>query len=180
MARWNAVRGSLPSRIFVLILMLTCGLSLAGYLAVPTALLSAHAQEASGTAGATPSTSSAATPATDAAPPPSSTSLLVGRVWKITKAPSEPPAGSIYVFLADGTLLETSCVETYRIATWTTDKRAPHTLHVAEDHRPAFTATILQVTPNLLLLRQRFVRSHQQREITLTAVTGEYVCSGRS
>jgi len=47
---------------------------------------------------------------------------LFSRIWQVTNAPSKPASGSIYIFLANGTLLETSCVETYRIATWTIDK----------------------------------------------------------
>lgn len=101
---------------------------------------------------------------------------LVGRAWKITAAPSHPPAGSIYVFLQNGTLIETSCVETYRIATWTIDEKAPHVLHIVEDHRLAFTANVLQLSPSTMRLQQRFARTHERREITLTAVTDEYVC----
>jgi hypothetical protein len=43
---------------------------------------------------------------------------LFNRIWRISDAPFGPASGSIYIFLANGTLLETSCVETYRIATW--------------------------------------------------------------
>ena len=50
---------------------------------------------------------------------------LFGHIWRVTKAPSTLALGSIYVFLPKGKLPETSCTETYRIATWTTDKASP-------------------------------------------------------
>jgi hypothetical protein len=39
---------------------------------------------------------------------------LFSHIWRITNVPSQSPSGSIYIFLPNGTLLETSCVETYR------------------------------------------------------------------
>jgi hypothetical protein len=45
--------------------------------------------------------------------------LFVGRVWRVTEAPSQPAFGSAYIFLANGTLVEMSCGEPYRIALWT-------------------------------------------------------------
>jgi hypothetical protein len=111
-----------------------------------------------------------------ASEPETGTTLLTGRIWRITSAPSQSPAGSIYIFLSNGTLLEASCVETYRVATWTGDKKTPHVLHVVEDKRPAFTAVITELTPTTLKLEQNFSRSHERREIALTAVQGEYVC----
>jgi hypothetical protein len=155
------------------------GLLLLALLAGPALTKRARAQAASDQESKTvPATQGSAKTASGTSQTASAaiTSLLIGKVWTLTKSPSEPPPGSIYVFFANGTLLEDSCVETYRIATWTQDPRAPHTLHVTEDHHPAFTATILQLTPNLLLLRQRFVRSHESREITLTSVPGEASC----
>jgi hypothetical protein len=101
---------------------------------------------------------------------------IFGRIWRITKAPSQLPAGSIYIFLSNGTLLETSCVETYRVATWTADTKAPRILHVLEDKRPAFTATIKELTPTTLILEQRFSHGNQEHVLTLTAIDGEYVC----
>ena len=37
---------------------------------------------------------------------------LFSRIWRVTKAPTPPPSGSIYIFLPSGMLLETSCVKT--------------------------------------------------------------------
>ena len=41
---------------------------------------------------------------------------LVGQIWTATHAGAAP--GSLKVFLADGTLVMTSCVETYRLSRW--------------------------------------------------------------
>jgi glucose/arabinose dehydrogenase len=101
---------------------------------------------------------------------------LFSRAWRVTNAPSQPAPGSIYIFLPNGTLLETSCVETYRIATWTIDKAAPRVLRVVEDGRLAFTATIAELTNTTLRLQQNLVPSNEKRDITLTAVEQEFVC----
>ena len=63
-------------------------------------------------------------------------SRLFSHIWKVAKAPSPAPAGSIYIFLPNGPLLETSCVEIYRIATWMVEKDAPRDLRVVEDGDP--------------------------------------------
>jgi hypothetical protein len=101
---------------------------------------------------------------------------LFSRVWQVTEAPSKPASGSIYVFLANGTLLEASCVETYRIARWSVDKKAPSTLRVMEDKQLAFTAAIIELTDQRLRLRQSLTRSNEVRNITLKAVEQELVC----
>jgi hypothetical protein len=101
---------------------------------------------------------------------------LFGRVWRVTKAPSKPASGSIYVFLPNGTLIQTSCVEPYRIATWTIDKAAPQILRVVEDGQLAYTATIAQLTDTTLQLQQTLTRSKEKQTITLTAVQQEFVC----
>ena len=105
-----------------------------------------------------------------------SLSQLFSRVWRVTKAPSQPPSGSIYIFLPNGTLLQTSCVETYRIATWTVDKSAPSVLRVVEDGQLAYTATIAQLTDTTLQLQKNLVRSNEKQAVTLTAVQKEFVC----
>jgi len=73
----------------------------------------------------------------------------------VTKAPSQPPSGSIYIFLSNGTLLQTSCVETYRVAAWTVDKSAPRVLRVVEDGQLACTAKIAQLTDIAIPYRVR-------------------------
>jgi hypothetical protein len=102
---------------------------------------------------------------------------LFGRIWRISKVASAPASGSIYIFLSNGTLLETSCVETYRVATWTADKKEPGVLQIVEDHRPAFTAKIMESTDKTLRLQQTLLMGNKEsRELTLTSVDQEFVC----
>jgi hypothetical protein len=101
---------------------------------------------------------------------------LIGRIWRVSDAPYGPASGSIYIFLPNGTLLETSCVETYRVALWSVDKAQPDTLRVVEDRQPAFTATIGEAGANTLHLHRKLLRSAEVQEITLTAIDGEFVC----
>jgi hypothetical protein len=103
-------------------------------------------------------------------------SSLFSHIWRVTKAPSQPPPGSIFIFFANGTLLETSCTETYRIATWTIDKASPRELRVVEDKQLAFTANIAQLTNSTLILQKRLVQSKETQDVTFTAVESEYVC----
>lgn len=101
---------------------------------------------------------------------------LFSRIWRVTKAPSQTAPGSIYIYLPNGTLLETSCVETYRIATWTIDKAAPRTLRVTEDGRLAYTDAIVQLTDTTLQLQRTLVANNEKQTLTLTAVQKEFVC----
>ena len=101
---------------------------------------------------------------------------LFSRIWRVEKAPSQPAPGSIYIFLPNGTLLETSCGETYRVATWTVDKKAPRVLRVVEDGQLAFTATIAELTDSDLRLQQHLTRINENRELTLKAIDKEFVC----
>lgn len=94
----------------------------------------------------------------------------------MSKAPSQPAPGSIYIFLPNGTLLETSCVETYRVATWTVEKKFPRQLKVVEDRQLAFLANIEELTDTTLHLKKELVRSKETQEVTLDAVDGEFVC----
>lgn len=124
-------------------------------------------------------TSSAPAPVTASPPAPNGkTNLtqLFSRVWRVTKSPSQPAPGSIYVFLPNGTLLQTSCSETYRIATWTINKAAPRVLRVTEDGRLAYTATIAQLTDTTLQLQRTLISNNEKQTITLTAVQKEFVC----
>lgn len=101
---------------------------------------------------------------------------LVGRIWRVSDAPYGPASSSIYIFLRNGTLLETSCVETYRIALWSVDKAQPDTLRVVEDQQPAFTATIGEASANILHLHRKLSRNAAVEDVTLTAVDSEFVC----
>jgi hypothetical protein len=101
---------------------------------------------------------------------------LLNRIWKRSDSSYGTAAGSIYVFLQNGTLLETSCVETYRIALWSVDPAKPETLRVVEDQRPAFTATLGEASGDTLHLHQTLLHEKVPKDITLTAVDGEFVC----
>jgi hypothetical protein len=101
---------------------------------------------------------------------------LLNRIWKVSNSPYGPAAGSIYVFLENGTLLETSCVETYRIALWSVDKTQPNTMTVVEDGQPVFTATPGESTGQILRLQQKMIRGGESRDITLSAAETEFVC----
>jgi len=111
-----------------------------------------------------------------ATPPDANLAPLFSHIWRVTKAPSQPAPGSIFIFLANGTLLETSCKETYRIATWTIDKASPRELRVVEDQQLAFTANITELSNSALTMQKHLVRSKETQEVAFTAVEGEYVC----
>jgi hypothetical protein len=101
---------------------------------------------------------------------------LLHRIWRRSDASYGPAAGSIYIFLQNGTLLETSCLETYRVALWSVDPAAPDTLRVVEDQRQVFTATLREVSENALHLHQTLLHEKDPRDVTLSAVDGEFVC----
>jgi len=73
-------------------------------------------------------------------------------------------------------MLETSCVETYRVAIWSADPKNPRRLRVTEDRRPAFTADIVELSDSTLRLQQKLNGQSEVREITLSGVEGETVC----
>jgi hypothetical protein len=123
-----------------------------------------------------PGVSSGALAAKATAPPVDS--HWTDRIWMVTKAPSTPAKGSIYIFLANGTLLESSCVQNYRVAMWKEDRNSPSIVHVTEDGRPAFTADVKMLSPQRLEMEQRFAHSQARRNIELIAINGEYTCSG--
>ena len=96
---------------------------------------------------------------------------LVSTVWRIT-SPTGRPLGSFYIFLPNGTLVMTSCVETYRLATW----RAESTdrLTIVEDPPVQYTADIQALSENRLNLRLN-LRS-EQVDLTLEAAQAPFVC----
>ncbi len=98
---------------------------------------------------------------------------LFGRIWQAT-TPSAP--GSLYIFLPNGTLLMTSCVETYRISTWTEDPKRRGVMQVVEDGVPTYTLTINKVSGRNLQLKQTLIRSNEKKELTLKAIEKEFVC----
>jgi len=76
----------------------------------------------------------------------------VDRVWTSTD-PSAAP-GSLRVFVSDGTLLMTSCVEVYRLARWRQIRE--NQIEWEEDGRP-IQATIANVNADRLHLRLQLV-----------------------
>jgi hypothetical protein len=98
---------------------------------------------------------------------------LSAHVWQVSQSPSPAPKGSLYIFLPDGALLETSCVETYRIARWSSPSDGM--VQVVEDKELAFDATVLQIDDSTLRL-EKTLRRGEKQTVTLTAVSGEFVC----
>jgi hypothetical protein len=129
--------------------------------------------------GSTSAVAQAITPsstqATPSAPPSYDLTQMFSKIWRVT-APSGSAPNSLYVFLPNGTLLQTSCVETYAIFPWTIDKADPKVLKVDENGRPAYTAEILELSNTTLRLKQKLIPSNETKEITLTAVETEFVC----
>jgi hypothetical protein len=106
--------------------------------------------------------------------PASAVGQLVGHIWRVEQ-PTSGFLGTIYIFVADGSLLETSCKETYRIARWSTDQQSPSTIQVVEDGQPAFTGTVLDASGANLRLQRR-LRHGETDELKFTAVPDEFVC----
>ena len=127
------------------------------------------------TAGSTPA-DSGATLQNSTGDSKASFAPLLNRIWRVSHSPYGPASGAIYIFLSNGTLLETSCVETYRIAIWSVDKAQPDTLRVVEDQQQVFTATVGEASGGTLHFHQKLIRSAETQDITLTAVDGEFVC----
>lgn len=131
----------------------------------------------------TPVASSSASTSVALSPSPASSGAagrdltpLFSKIWRVSEAPSQPPAGSINIFLANGTLLQTSCVETYLIAGWTIDKENPQVLQVSENGQPTYTAEMLELTDTTLRLRLSLIPSNETQDLTFTAVEEEFAC----
>jgi hypothetical protein len=98
------------------------------------------------------------------------TEQLVNTAWRVTSGNRAP--GTLFVFLSNGTLVMTSCVEVYRLATWraeTTDR-----LTIVEDATVQYTADIRTLSQNSLSLRLN-LRS-EQVDLTLEAAQAPFVC----
>ncbi len=128
-----------------------------------------------------PSTGGASPTAAPTAAPMETTqdgdlTALFSHIWLVSDDSPEPPLNSIYIFLSNGTLLETSCTETYRIDAWTVDKEAPDVLKVMEDGELAYTATITELSNTTLQLKENLVRSNETKDVRLSAVEQAFVC----
>ncbi len=102
-----------------------------------------------------------------AAPPPTFTN----RVWRIT-SPPDRALGSFYIFLSDGTLVMTSCVETYRLATWRLD--TPGRLTIVEDTITSYPADIRRADAQRLELRLHL--KSEVVDLGLEPATTPFVC----
>jgi hypothetical protein len=122
---------------------------------------------ASDEAASRPTNVQVAVPAGDESP----TARLVNTVWKVT-APAGRARGSFYIFLSDGTLVMTSCVETYRLATWRSD--AAGRIAIAEDEAVKYEAEILEIQDRQARLRLDL--RNERIELTLHAADAPYVC----
>ncbi len=95
-----------------------------------------------------PGCAQVAPPGAGAAPDGAGSEGFIGRTW-ISDDPEAPP-GQLRIFLEDGTLVMDSCVETYRLARWTSagDGR------IAWDEDTArVEAELVEVTADTLRLR---------------------------
>ena len=100
-----------------------------------------------------------------------STSTFTNRVWRIT-SPADRPLGSLYLFLSDGTLVMTSCVETYRLATWRRDR--PDRLTIVEDPVTSYSADIRRADEQRLELRLH--PKSEDVDLGLEPATTPFVC----
>jgi hypothetical protein len=93
----------------------------------------------------------------------------VGRVWLSTDTSAAP--GTLRTFLADGTLVMTSCTETYRLARWTSlsDGRVSW-----DEDGTRIDADVAQAKPDGLVLRLHLVREVREEHYKLASVP--YVC----
>jgi hypothetical protein len=108
----------------------------------------------------------------DRAVEPTLTASITGKVWLATNPAAAP--GTLRVFLEDGTLLMTSCGETYRLARWTAvgDRR------VAWDEDTAhIEADIAALTPNELQMRLQLTQDIKEEHYRVATVP--YVCPDR-
>ena len=96
--------------------------------------------------------------------------LLLNRVWRVTSANRAP--GTFYAFLSNGTLIMTSCVETYRLATWRAE--TPTRLEITEDTTVSYGADVLTLDETRLNLRLNLKSEQVNLELAITQVP--FVC----
>lgn len=96
---------------------------------------------------------------------------LSNKVWLVAQ-PTDRPLGSMYIFLSDGTLMMTSCVETYRLATWKSEGQGR--LVVTEDPGTSYRVNVLEAAERDL--RLRFELRSDTFELTLRAAEVPFVC----
>lgn len=106
-----------------------------------------------------------------AAAPPTTASRLINKVWSVTAPPDRAP-GSLYIFLADGTLMMASCVETYRLATW--QSQGDDRLVVTEDPTTSYGVRVIDQGERDLRLRLEL--TGENVDLELRAADAPIVC----
>jgi hypothetical protein len=104
-------------------------------------------------------------------PEPPRSAAWTDKVWRVTSPPGRAP-GSFYIFLSSGTLVMTSCVETYRLATWMSEPNAR--LRIVEDIATEYGAEIRSVSDRDLALR--LLLKNEQVDLVLESAVAPYVC----
>lgn len=94
----------------------------------------------------------------------------MNRIWN--RADGSAPLGSFVLFLADGTLVQDSCWETYRLSRWTLEADG-ESLRWNEDGAD-IGATIVDVGERSLVLRLHLVAETEERRYF--AAEAPYVC----
>jgi hypothetical protein len=106
--------------------------------------------------------------------PVTATNLVAGplanTVWRVTSGNRAP--GTLFIFLSNGTLMITSCVEVYRLARWRAETM--DRLTIVEDVTVQYTADIQALSEDRLSLRLN-LRS-EQVDLTLEAAQAPFVC----
>lgn len=102
---------------------------------------------------------------------PERKALLLKHVWELRSPEGRPPR-SIYVFLPDGSLLMTSCVETYRIARWQMD--GEHRIQIDEDSQTRYLADILELDDSSLRLKLNLIS--EELELGFRKAEPQTVC----
>lgn len=97
---------------------------------------------------------------------------LINRVWRVSSE-GRPP-GSMYIFLTDGSLLMTSCVETYRLATWRGGD-TPGSITITEDANTRYEATI-RIDDERSAQMTLHLRGGERVDLSLTVATVPDVC----
>lgn len=92
--------------------------------------------------------------------------LLVNRVWTQTQTARELP-GVMRIFLSDGTLVQDSCWETYRLSAWR--MLADGQVEWSEDGR-SITADLVAVDERALVLRLHLVGGDEEQSYVAAAV----------
>lgn len=128
---------------------------------------------ASACSSPTPSSSATSQP-----PPAAATtraaqpSPLVSKVWRQV-SPADAPLATLYIFLPDGTLVQTSCTEVYRLSTWRAD--GDRSVVITEEPSPPYAAEFEAEGDRRLRLRFKLGGEWQPWK-TLEVAQTPFVC----